>query len=156
MLKPITAQYAYQVLALIKTTSSCIDILSYVVKFNMYKKSDKALLIYLALKTLANEGKQIRIILDYPKSYKPNFNTNRFSVRRFLQAGFKVRYLYSGDTQHAKLFIFDQSKVILGSHNWSTKSVISRYDVSLLLDDPGVVSYLNFYYDNLWQHSLEV
>jgi len=155
ILRVITAEYAFQVLELIRRASASIDVLSYVVKFNTYKKSDKANLIYLALKNFAAKGRPVRVILDYPKPYKPNYNCNRFSVRRFKEASFNVKYLHSGQTQHAKLFIFDQSLALFGSHNWTTKSVISRYDVSLFLNDPGVVSYLNNYYNSLWQLSIE-
>lgn len=155
MLKPLTHDYAYTLLDLIRHTTKSIDILSYVVKFNMYKKSDKALLIFLALKSFPGNPHNIRIILDYPKPSKPNYHCNRFSVRRFNEANFNVRYLNSGDTQHAKLIILDQKAAIFGSHNFTTKSVISSYDISLLLDDPDLLSYFTNYFDRLWETSIK-
>lgn len=155
VLKPLTHDYAYTVLDLLHHTTSSIDILAYVSKFNMKKKSDKALLIFLALKNYPGDPHNIRIILDYPQLYKPNYHCNRFSTRRFQEANFNVRYLHSGSTQHAKLMIFDRAAAIVGSHNLTTKSVISPFDISLLLDDPGLLSFLMSYFDRLWQNSIE-
>jgi len=155
LLKPLTHDYAYTVLDMIRHASTSIDILAYVTKFNMYKKSDKALLIFLALKSFPGNPNDIRIILDYPKPYKSNYATNRFSTRRFKEANFNVRYLHSGSTQHAKLIILDQKSAIFGSHNLTTKSVISPYDISLLLDDPDLLSYFMTYFDRLWDNSVE-
>jgi len=154
MLQPLTSDYAYTLLDLIRHASKSIDILTYVAKFNMYKKSDKALLIFLALKSFSGNPSNIRIILDFPKPYKPNYAPNRFSTRRFKEANFNVRYLNSGSTQHAKLFIVDSKLAIFGSHNFTTKSVISTYDLSLLLDDHDLLSYLISYFNRLWDNSV--
>lgn len=155
MIKILTHDYAYTVLDLIRHATKSIDILAYVTKFNMKKKSDKALLIFLALKSFPGNPQDIRIILDYPRPHKPNYYANLFSTRRFKEANFNVRYLHSGSTQHAKLIIFNKSAAVLGSHNLTTKSVISPYDISLLLDDPGLLSFLSNYFDRLWQNSIE-
>ena len=155
MLKVLTHDYAYTLLDLIRHTTTSIDILSYVVKFNMYKKSDKALLLFLALKNYPGQPHNVRIILGSPKRYKPNYGCNLFSTRRFKEANFNVRYLNSADTQHAKLIILDRKLAIFGSHNFTTKSVISSYDISLLLDDPNLLSFFNSYFLRLWQNSTE-
>lgn len=155
MLQVLTSNYAYALLDQIRKTSKSIDILAYVVKFNMYKKSDKALLIFNALKSYHGDPQDIRIILDYPRPYKPNYHCNSFSVRRFKEAHFSIRYLHSDTTQHAKLFILDGRIIIFGSHNFTTKSVISEYDISLLLDVPNLVSYFSSYFARLWDKSIE-
>jgi len=155
LLKLLTHDYAYTILDLIPHTSTSIDILAYVAKFNMYKKSDKALLIFLALKNYPGKPRDIRIILDYPRRHKPNYHANLFSARRFKEAGFNVRYLRSGSTQHAKLFTFDRTTAVLSTHNWTTKSVINPFDVSLLLNDPDLLYQLNHYYDRVWHLSVE-
>jgi len=156
MIKILTHDYAYTLLDLIRHATKSIDILAYVTKFNMKKKSDKALLIFLALKSFPGNPRDIRIILDYPKQYKPNYLCNLFSTRRFKEASFNVRYLHSGNTQHAKLIIFDRNiAAVVGSHNLTTKSVINPYDISLLLDDPDLLSSLVSYFNRLWENSIE-
>lgn len=154
MLQLLTSDYAYTLLDLIRHASSSIDILSYVSKFNMYKKSDKALLIFLALKSFTGNPRNIRIILDFPKSHKPNYAPNLFSTRRFKEANFNVRYLNSGSTQHAKLIIVDCKFAVFGSHNFTTKSVINAHDLSLLLDDQDLILYLINHFNRCWDNSL--
>ncbi len=156
MLQLLTSDYANQVLKLIKTSSSSIDILSYVVNFNLYKKSDKANLIYLELKNFVRSYGSVHFILDQPKLHKPNYHCNKFSTRRFKEANFNVRSLNSGDTQHAKLFIFDKQFCVTGSHNLTSRSVTNRYDISLLFDDLSLVKYLCDYFNGLWENSIEM
>lgn len=155
MLKILTSDYAYQILSHVRQTSTSIDILSYVIKFNLYKRSDKANLIFSALKSLPFPHTSVRFILDKPRSHKPNYHCNKFSARRLKEAGFLVRHQASGDTQHAKLFLFDKSIAITGSHNITTTSVISRYDISILIDSPPHISYLVDLFNQLWDNSRE-
>jgi len=155
MLRILTSDYAYCILGLIRSSGSSIDILSYIVNCNLYKKSDKANLIYLELKKFWAPEKPVRVILDYPKVHKPNYHPNKFFTRRFKESGFDVRYLHSGTTQHAKLLIFDNKIAVAGSHNLTSRSVVSMYDLSFLIDDPVVVTSLICYYKSIWESSLE-
>lgn len=156
MLKLLTSDYAEKVLQFTSGAKSTIDILCYIVNFNLYKKSDKANLIFLELKKSVTLGRQVRFLLDFPRIHKPNYHPIKFFTRRFKEAGFLSRYLHSGQTQHAKLIIFDSEVAIMGSHNLTTKSVISEHDLSILLDDNQIMyDLLEFFHLN-WLKSIEV
>ena len=152
----LTSNYAHQFLKLISSASASIDILCYVVNFNLYKRSDKVNLIFLALKEFVLSGGTVRFVLDFPKLHKPNYHCNKFSTRRFREAGFIVRYLHTGDTMHAKLFLFDQAHCVTGSHNLTSRSVASRFDVSLSFDNENLIVFFSSYFARIWQISLEV
>lgn len=154
MLQVLTSTYAHTLLSLLGQARSSVDILAYVVNFNLYKKSDKAHLIFLALKKISSAHLPVRFILDSPRIHKPNYHCNQFCTRRFKESGFLVRYLHSGSTQHAKLIIIDNRLVITGSHNLTTHSVVNKYDISLLIDTPEIVEYLRDYFDEVWSTSL--
>jgi len=156
MFEVLTSNYASEVLKLIAASQTSLDVLSYVVNFNLYKRSDKANLIFCALKSFAGAGGSVRFILDFPKLYKPNYHCNKFSSRRFKEAGFAVRFLHSGSTQHAKLILSDSSISIFGSHNLTSRSVLNRYDVSLLSDNIKLSDFFSSYYSELWQSSVEL
>lgn len=156
MLQVLTSDYANQVLKLIRASVSSIDILSYVVNFNLYKKSDKVNLIYLELKKSVSSHKIVRVILDFPRLHKSNYHCNKFSTRRFKEAGIDVRFLSSGDTQHAKLIIFDGLTSVFGSHNLTSRSVVNRYDISLVVDDLTLVKFFSSYFNSLWETSIEL
>jgi len=155
MLQVLTSDYARHVIGQIRSCGSTIDILAYLVNCNLYKKSDKANLIYLELKKSFTQGKDVRIVFDYPKLHKPNYNPVKFFTRRFKESGFDVRYLHSGQTQHAKLLIFDNKFAVFGSHNLTTRSVVSHHDISMISDDPGLLSTLVLYYNSIWSSSIE-
>jgi len=72
-----------------------------------------------------------------------------------MEAGFDVRYLHSSTTQHAKLLIFDDKLAVSGSHNLTTRSVISPHDISFLFDDPPLLTFLVSYYNSVWGSSIE-
>jgi len=155
MLQVLTSDYYHHVLRFIRASTSTIDILCYVSNFNLYKKSDKANLIYLALKNFCTPQTPVRFILDHPRLYKSNYHCNLFSTRRFKEAGFSVRYLHTGSTQHSKLILFDNKFAVTGSHNLTTRSVVNRYDISILIDAPCLVSFFTTYFDSLWQDSID-
>jgi len=155
MLQVLTSDYARHLITLIRSSKSSIDVLSYIFNCNLYKKSDKANLIFIELKKFVTQGKKIRVVFDYPRLHKPNYNPVKFFTRRFKEAGFYVRYLHSGTTQHAKLLIFDSKLAVSGSHNLTTRSVVSPHDISLTIDDPTLLSTLVLYYNSVWESSIE-
>lgn len=156
MIQVLTSDYAQQILRLISSSSDSIDVLSYVINFNIHKRSDKSNLIFSALRNFQASKGAVRFILDFPRKHKPNYHSNRFVSRRFKESNFSVRFLHSGSTQHSKLFIFDHFKVITGSHNLTPSSVINRYDISLLLDKPSIVKFFTSFFNNLWSSSIEL
>lgn len=151
-----TSDYGFQILSLIRNAVSSVDVLCYVSKFVMDKRSDGAFLIFDSLRSFHSRGLPVRVILDYPRTHKANYHCNQFSKRRFVDSGFDVRYLHSGETQHAKLIIFDQKISVFGSHNLTPHSVRNRFDISLCLRDPPLILFLVHYFDNLWEKSIPV
>lgn len=139
-------KYAYTILDLVRSSITSVEVLCYVVNFNLYKKSDKANLIFLELKHFRKKGGTVRVLLDMPRVFKPNYHPIKFFTRRFHEADFDVRYAYTSLTQHAKLFLFDRRYAVAGSHNWTSKSVVSDFDVSfcsmILLSLPVLILFL--------------
>lgn len=155
MIKILAADYCHQVLTLISSSTTSIDILCYVFTFNVHKRSDRANLIYTALTRFQDNAGRVRVILDMPKLHKPNYHPNKFATRRLTESSIAVRHLHSGDTQHAKLFIYDRKIAIVGSHNITPSSLRNRHDLSTSLDDPSALRYLNSYFDSIWETSIE-
>lgn len=152
----LTSDYASQILSLTSRAVSSIDIVSYVVKFVMEKKADRVFVFFEALRAFRSRGGSVRVILDFPRVHKSNYHCNMFSTRRFLEAGFEVAYLHSGQTQHSKLIIFDGLHAVVGSHNLTAQSVINRFDISLLIDDRSLLLFFKKYFNNLWERSVLV
>lgn len=155
MHKILTADYSHHILTLTSQSLTSIDVLSYVISFNAHRRSDRANLIYTALTAFQRTTGKVKFLMDRPRLHKPNYHPNMFATRRLKESSIAVRYLNTGDTQHAKLFLFDQKLAVLGSHNLTPSSLRNRYDISILLDDPTSLSYLNAYFNSIWQSSIE-
>ncbi len=151
----LTGRYAYRILELIQEAEHSIKVLAYVVNFNMYKRSDKASLIFYALSEFRKRKGRVEMIMDYPRAHKPNYNCNKFSARRLKERGIETRFLHKGTSQHAKLFLFDESIAVFGSHNLTRGSVISSYDISIIIDTEGPVQYIVNLFSDIWADSIE-
>jgi len=156
MTRFLTSDFGYSVTDLIRSANSTIEILSYVFNCNLKKKSDLVHLIFIELKKFVSRGHTVTFICDFPRLHKPNYHTTKFFTRRFKESGFNVYYLHSSFSQHSKLLLFDRRVAILGSHNLTTRSVISPYDTSLFFDDPVLVSTVCSYYDSVLNKSVRV
>lgn len=155
MIQVLTSGYAYEIIKLARMARRSIDVLCYIFNCNLYKKSDKANLIFLELKKSVSSHKKVRFILDFPRIHKPNYHPNMFFTRRFKEIGIDLRYFHSGTTQHAKLLIFDNKIAVTGSHNLTSRSVVSDNDISLLISDPTLVKTLIDYFSGIWENSIE-
>lgn len=155
MIEILTSNYAQVVLSQIHAASTSIDVLAYVIKFNPWRRSDRANLIIDALKRFNDATHSVRVIMDYPRKYKPNYHTNLFSSRRLKEAGIKTRFFSAGKAQHAKLFLFDGALAIAGSHNLTPSSVTNNLDISFLTNDWPVLQTLQQHFDKLWAEATE-
>ena len=53
---------------------------------------------------------------------------------------------------HTKIFIIDNERVLIGSHNLSNEGVVSNRDASLIIHHPDAVTYCAGVYDYDWQN----
>lgn len=150
------AGYAHTMIDMIRSAEVSIEVLCYVVNLNIYKRADNANLIFCAMRDFVSSGGKVQVLLDLPCKWKSNYNQVKFFTRRFKEAGFTVRWSGTYSTQHSKLFLFDRKFAVAGSHNWTTRSVVSALDISFVFDDPLVVSHLVSFFDSLWSTALVI
>lgn len=66
------------------------------------------------------------------------------------EQGCEVKHGVSKNLIHAKLLIFDNKDVILGSHNFTQNAFTMNHEISVLIPDcPEVVGFLKFF-NSLW------
>ena len=53
---------------------------------------------------------------------------------------------------HTKIFIIDNERVLIGSHNLSNEGVVSNRDASLIIHHPDAVTFCAGVYDYDWQN----
>lgn len=110
-------------------------------------------LVFARLTTVTPTLQRPRLILPSPNSDDPRIKINKVATIALTTANWKIRYASPTTTMHAKVWIFDSNRVIIGSHNLSGSSLTTNHDASIYSDDLAVVHDAKTWYDALWVKS---
>jgi len=80
------------------------------------------------------QGVRVLLLINWKESRKGVPKTNEPVANLLRASGADVRYLKQGRCCHAKILLVDNSKVILGSHNWSAASLQENFEISLFIE----------------------
>ncbi len=108
------------------------------------------------LYTLANNKVIVRVLLDTTGRRSGLARINRRAAGTLRQRGIDVRTLPDSRCQHAKILLVDGCLGIIGSHNWSWRSMTENFEVSVLVYHAGHLQELQEHFDRLWNLSKEV
>lgn len=98
----------------------------------------------------ARNRTDVRVILHNESIGRPLHRINRKTAGHLKQSKAQVRWGNSGAPLHAKVWIFDMSRVILGSHNISSRAVRTNQEMSVLIDVREVVDEVVKWFEGLW------
>jgi len=134
----------------ILSSRSSIQILLY--QFNRYvgNSTSKVNLITHALLKAHQKGVSIQIILNASFHSKQAAQVNHSTVEFFRHQGISARLGPVNLRIHSKLFIFDASRVILGSHNLSERALSKNIELSLLIENEPLATKLTQLFHELW------
>ena len=98
-------------------------------------------------------GIKMRVLLN-KEGREQHLMAINMGTSRFLgEAGASVKFGKVFPINHAKLFIFDDDEVILGSHNLSNRSVTVNNECSALIKSREVAVEFKRYFEALWNLS---
>lgn len=101
----------------------------------------------------ARAGLKVRVLLN-KEGRSGHLTAINLKTAGFLrEAGVSVKFARSFPTTHAKLFVFDDDAVILGSHNLSNRSVTVNNEVSALIKSRAVAVEFKRYFKEIWKLS---
>lgn len=141
---------------LIKTineTKYSLDVIQY--QWNFYPGKPDSLIQKLnrAVLAQAEAGKKVRVLLN-KEGRGAHLTAINMKAGRYLgEAGINVKLGRTFPITHAKLWIFDDDAVILGSHNLSNRSVTVNNEASAFIKSRGVAREYKRYFDLLWGFS---
>jgi phosphatidylserine/phosphatidylglycerophosphate/cardiolipin synthase-like enzyme len=98
----------------------------------------------------AKEGVEVKVLLHNESMGRALHRINRATARHLTASGAVVKWGNTGKALHAKVWIFDRARVIVGSHNISVRSTRVNEEVSVLFDDAGEVSRVGEWFAGLW------
>lgn len=106
--------------------------------------------LFRTLGEAAQRGCLVRVLANSISGQSKLIAINKASVRILTQAGCQVKTLPGRRTVHAKILITDDKRMILGSHNWTARSLTSNFELSILVDDPHLVTWARAIFSRLW------
>jgi phosphatidylserine/phosphatidylglycerophosphate/cardiolipin synthase-like enzyme len=99
-----------------------------------------------AIKDCAARGVTVRVISDNDKS-----GDTGSDVIRLDKGGIDVRLDRSEHHMHHKFAVFDRSKVLTGSYNWTRSAAAHNRENLLVCDDPRAADQFTREFERLWQ-----
>ena len=125
--------------ALIDLAEGSIDLSTFKLQYDHTHRGDflRGLIDKLLLKIRA--GVKVRCLMNWDEKRRGVAKTNGPVAELLKREGADVRFLEKNRCCHSKLLIIDGRRMILGSHNWSNRSVGSNFEISLEIDAPEVI-----------------
>lgn len=132
-----------------------VDVATY--KFEYSKGSDARELNSLisTLYSLAIIDVRVRVLLHGGGRRTTLVKINEYAARELKKHKIQCRYLPDNRTQHAKLILVDKCIGIIGSHNWSVKSLVQNFEVSVGLYHAGYISDIQNHFDKIWEKAIK-
>jgi cardiolipin synthase len=131
---------------LIQKAEKSICISMFIMKRGQKPNSFVNLLIE-ELKTTANRGIKIRILLENKKINQPTVDFLRDTKN------IEIKFDSSQKTTHNKIIIIDENDILIGSTNWTDKSIGHANEANAVIKNKEVAEYFQEYFDCLWKDS---
>ena len=126
-------------LELINSAKSTVSIAHF-----YYKRDDVTTKIGKAINTALARHVKVRILLD------GSVPDNEAALKEFASAGAAVKLFGPKAKLHAKFIIADNSVTLIGSTNFSGKSIVENNETNVLIKDPRISEVYQEYFENLW------
>jgi len=102
-----------------------------------------------ALVAAAARGVQVQVDMTYATDWKPAFTqleTGGVDVRTFASSS-KIIYI------HAKMILADDTRVFIGSENFSDSSLNKNRELGIVLTSPAIIEQLDGVFSGDWAHA---
>ena len=106
-----------------------------------------------ALKSLLRRGVVVRIITSVPKSQKHAHLNVDLKKLQSQYPNLQIRISPSSHFVHAKVLLQDNSRLLMGSVNWSYSAFYHNREVSIILSNKAATGTLQRDFSKLWQKS---
>jgi len=149
----IGAEYPKVVIPLIDQAKTNLDIFQYAWALYPHASQTSMQKLNYAIKSAATRGVTCRALL-HPGSPSDHLRSKNASTASALQVwGISHKFTSASGVLHAKGLLIDKRLAVLGSHNFSMRSMTSNIEISILVDDAAIVQRLLQFYEILWRQS---
>lgn len=109
--------------------------------------------IFRLLKTAAQRGIRVRILLPRKSDHRLLDFARRWYVRTLKEAGAEILF-FKPDVLHAKLFIRDDEEAVVGSPNLDMRSLFLNYEIGVVVTTPSALNEIKGFVDTLAADSM--
>jgi len=156
--KPVfSTQYAEEALQLINGAQKSIKVVMFEAAYYPKYPNSPSNLILRAIKQKANEGIEVKLILEGGEK----FLGKRFQkelkevLELFTNSKVKVKLDRKGINTHAKFLLVDDKKLLIGSTNWTYYGLQKNNESNVLIISRQIGEKFAHYFNSLW-NTLEV
>lgn len=151
LVTPLSGQtYIKKLIETVAQAKYSIDVIQY--QWNFYKNKPTSQIQQLNRTILgkASKGTKVRVMLSKEGRSQHLTAINMEAKKVLGEVGIDVKLGRSFPVTHAKLWMFDDDVVILGSHNLSNRSVTVNVEASVLIKSRVVTREFRRYFALLW------
>jgi len=139
---------------LIQSSVSKIYIVFYYVNIHTTYKSCEIRTFLDVLIQKQKQGLEIKIMLNHPSQKNILYNGLKNSFNYLRENNVPVKRTSQERTTHAKLILCDDSKFIIGSHNFSLTSLHKNREISIFVNNENLCKQLQVYFLENYHSSL--
>ena len=144
----LDGEYQRELFQQVKQAKDSIYISTFVFKLGKHPKNKVNQLVQLLAKAV-KRGVKVVVLLEKSDHNKSLNQDNQTTAKRLKQLGVQVRFDHPKRQSHGKVAIFDESWILLGSHNLTHSALAKNHEVSLLWQQPEEAKRLLRYLNSL-------
>lgn len=146
-------EYLHSALYLLGQAKHQVDICTYKFELSHHVNARPLNSLIQMLYALAERKVVIRVLLNTTGRRSGLTRINESAARTLKSHGIDVRCLPDGRCQHAKILLVDGCLGIIGSHNWSPRSMTENFEVSVVFYGPQYLVETQRHFDKIWESS---
>ena len=145
--------YFYTAMNLINSAQKEILICNFKMESPIGRKKQKLIALYNALGRKAGAGISIKILLHGLAGKNTIAQANITTAIILEKKSIQIRSLPEWRTIHAKILIQDEKKMLLGSHNWTARSLSYNLETSLLIKNSHTIDQVTGFLLTAWEEA---
>lgn len=144
------AAWAPALLSALEQSAHHIEALLYMATPLKAKNAETIGGIAAAMLAAPARGVACRAILPTWSDNDPLRNINAVFIAAASEAGWKIRRTHKAKLQHAKLYVFDRSSLLIGSHNLTSTAVTQNVELSIMIESKIHAARAAKVFDEVW------
>jgi len=139
--------------AFLEDARKSVDICTFKFEFSTRPAARELNRLIDILYSLALVDVKIRVLLNTTRARSGLTKINEHAARELKKHAIEVRTLPDGRCQHAKTLVVDNCVGLVGSHNWTPRSLTENYEVSIALYHAGYIKEIQDHFEKIWAGS---